>query len=333
MSVNPLIAVYGIYKNEQIFIERFLHSIKDADEIVLCDTGSTDLTSPLIEQFMQSYPEVNIKVYRICVSPWRFDDARNAALSFVSPEASICVSLDLDEYLMDGWKEYLLQHSEEGYTRYHHMFSTFWSDGGITKHRHERIHSRNGYTWKLPVHEILEYEGEEKVKFLPDFWMYQKPDSNKPRSSYLPLLEQSVKERKDVWKTWSFLSGEYVSAGRYDEALQAIDSALELPQSDKCFLYKRKYFIYKTLQQTDMALLGLNNSIDWAPNRREPYFEKAMYLHQLGRNKEALLTMSMAESVTAKYLDYHYNSSAWDESFEQWKSIILELAQKEGTQL
>jgi glycosyltransferase involved in cell wall biosynthesis len=330
MSAAPRIAVYGIFKNEQTFIERFLHSIKDADEIVLCDTGSTDQTPRLIEQFKQTYSETSINVYRICVSPWRFDDARNAALSFVSPAADICISLDIDEYLMDGWKEQLLQQIEAGYTRYHHMFSTIWPDGGVTEHLHERIHSRSGYMWKLPVHEILEYYGEEKTKFLPDFWMYQKPDSDKARSSYLPLLEQSVKERKNVWKSWSFLAGEYMGAGRYDDALRAIDSALELPDSDKCYLHKTKFFIYRAISQPDLAILSLNNSIFWALNRREPFFEKAIYLYQLGRNTEAWSTLKEAEIRTAKYMDYHYNSTAWDDSFEHWKSIILELAQKEG---
>ncbi|MGB4438726.1 MAG: glycosyltransferase [Sedimentibacter sp.] len=148
---NPLIAVYGIYKNEQNFIERFLESVKTADEIVLCDTGATDETNNIIKRFIENNPNSKLKIVPIYVSPWRFDDARNTSLSLVSPEIDICISLDIDELLMENWKEHLINQWEDGVTRYYHKFKTYWADGGISEHWHERIHIRNGYTWKLPV--------------------------------------------------------------------------------------------------------------------------------------------------------------------------------------
>ncbi|HML88123.1 MAG TPA: glycosyltransferase [Methylomusa anaerophila] len=327
---GPTIAVYGIYKNEEKFMERFLHSVQTADEIVLCDTGSNDNTNQIIKQFKACCPHVNIKVYSICVSPWRFDDARNTSLSLVSPDIDICISLDIDEYLMDGWKEHLRDHWEPGYTRYYHKFRTIWPAGNVSEHWHERIHIRAGYTWKLPVHEILEYKGEEKIKRLEDFWVYQKPDYKKSRSSYLLLLEQSVKERKDVWKSWSFLASEYLMAGRFEEALRAVDNALQLNNSDKSYLHKVKYFVYRAQNQMDLAILSLNNAIFYMPHRREPYFEKAMYFHQLGRNAEAYFILKGSEKITNKAIDYHYNPAAWDTEFERWKSQLLELAKEEG---
>ncbi len=112
---------------------------------------------------------------------------------------------------MTGWKEHLIDHWESQCTRYYHKFKPIWADESVSEHWHERIHARTGYTWKLPVHEILEYNGPEKVKWLPDFWVLHEPDQNKIRSTYLPLLEQSVKERKDIWKSWSFLAIEYLA--------------------------------------------------------------------------------------------------------------------------
>lgn len=38
------IAVYAISKNEEQFVERFCNSAKDADLILIADTGSTDGT-------------------------------------------------------------------------------------------------------------------------------------------------------------------------------------------------------------------------------------------------------------------------------------------------
>jgi len=327
---QPSIAVYGIYKNELKFMSRFLNSVQDADEIVLCDTGSDDHTNQIIEQFKKTNPEANIKVYPICVSPWRFDDARNTSLSLVSPDIDLCISLDIDEYLMEGWKQHLLENWESGYTRYYHKFKTFWQEGNVSEHWHERIHTRTGYTWKLPVHEILEYQGQEKVKWLPDFWVYQIPDYTKSRSSYLPLLEQSVKERNDVWKSWSFLSNEYLMTGRLEEALQALDKALTLKDSDKSFLYKMQYFVYKAQNQVALALLSLNNAILHLPDRREPYFEKAVYLHELGRDMEAYFCLKESEKIEYKAIDYHYNPAAWDDAFAQWSAKLSQRIKKEG---
>lgn len=327
---RPSIALYGIYKNEQKFMERFLTSIQTADEIVLCDTGSVDNTNQIINQYKESNTHVNLKVYSICVSPWRFDDARNTSLSLVSPDIDICISLDIDEYLMDGWKEHLIEHWESGYARYYHKFKTIWPGGNVTEHWHDRIHRRTGYTWKLPVHEILEYNGQETIKWLPDFWIYQEPDTEKARTNYLPLLEQSVQERRDVWKSWSFLANEYLMAGRYEEALKALDNALELQDSDKSYLHKMKYFVFRAQNQIDLAIVSLNNAILYMPHRREPYFEKAIYLHQLGRDAEAYFILMESEKITNKTIDYHYNPGAWDSEFENWKSKLLELAKKEG---
>ncbi|WP_412969539.1 glycosyltransferase [Fredinandcohnia sp. 179-A 10B2 NHS] len=327
------IAIYGIYKNEEKFIKRFLHSVKDADEVVLCDTGSTDSTNEIIKSFCKENSTLRISIYKICVSPWRFDDARNTALSLISSDIEICISLDIDEYLMDGWKECLLKHYDPTITRYFHKFSTIWPNGGASQHWHERIHKRIGYQWKLPVHEILEYNGEEKIKRLSDFWIYQKPDTEKSRSSYLPLLEQSVKERNDVWKSWSFLAGEYIRARKYDKAIWATDEALKIEDSDKGYLHKLKYIIYKSQNKIDLALHELNQAIMFLPIRREIRFEKAKYLHQLGRNLEAFFTLKEAEKLNRKITDYHFNESAWNEHFVQWKEKLLELAKKEGLEL
>ena len=38
------ICVYAICKNEEKFVDRWYESIKDADKIIVLDTGSTDST-------------------------------------------------------------------------------------------------------------------------------------------------------------------------------------------------------------------------------------------------------------------------------------------------
>ena len=92
------IAVYAISKNEAQFVERFCQSAKNADLIIIGDTGSTDNTVELSKQH-------GATVYDICITPWRFDKARDAVLALIPRDIDICISLDLDEVLEDGWRE------------------------------------------------------------------------------------------------------------------------------------------------------------------------------------------------------------------------------------
>ena len=328
---NPRIAVYGIFKNEEKFMRRFLESCIDADQIVLCDTGSLDGTADIIMDFGLSHDMNNIRLEKITVLPWRFDDARNTALTFVDPDIDLCISLDSDEYLMDGWKQELLSNYDPSSTRYYHRFSTIWESGAKTEHWHDRIHVRHGYKWWLPVHEILEnYEREEKVTWLHNFWMYQKPDETKSRGTYFQLLEVSVKERPNVWKSWSFLATEYAQLGKLDYALEALDKALTIDDSDKGFLYNYRANVLNDLNRFDDAIESKRKAISISPNIREYVVYLAeMYEWKYIDTKNLLyldmakMTIKQAELITTKTNGYVYNQNCWDEGFETIKNRIM----------
>jgi glycosyltransferase involved in cell wall biosynthesis len=81
------VCVYAICKNEAKFVPGWIESMREADSIVVLDTGSTDETVCLLE-------EGGAKVTREIISPWRFDTARNRSLELVPEEADICVCTD-----------------------------------------------------------------------------------------------------------------------------------------------------------------------------------------------------------------------------------------------
>ena len=91
------IAVYAIALNEEKHVMRWLEATKDADVRLVADTGSTDKTV----QLLQGAP--NVIVHQISVQPFRFDDARNAALALLPADVDMCLSLDLDEIPQDGF--------------------------------------------------------------------------------------------------------------------------------------------------------------------------------------------------------------------------------------
>ena len=60
------VCVYAISKNEEKFVSRWVDSMKEADEIHVLDTGSTDNT-------VSKLKELGVNVVSKIISPWRFD--------------------------------------------------------------------------------------------------------------------------------------------------------------------------------------------------------------------------------------------------------------------
>jgi len=67
-----------------------MDAVSEADMVVVTDTGSNDGT-------IEALKARGAVVYSESIVPWRFDTARNLALSHVPEDADICVSNDLDE--------------------------------------------------------------------------------------------------------------------------------------------------------------------------------------------------------------------------------------------
>jgi glycosyltransferase involved in cell wall biosynthesis len=82
-----------IVKNEEVMLPKMLDSIKGVDEIIICDTGSSDKTVEIAEKYVG---KGNVKFKQ-----WNdnFAEARNYAKSFATGDWIL--SIDADEYLHD----------------------------------------------------------------------------------------------------------------------------------------------------------------------------------------------------------------------------------------
>ena len=70
------IVVYAICKNEDNFIDRWFNSMKEADDIYVLDTGSTDNS-------FKHLKKLGVHAVQKIIDPWRFDVARNESLKLV----------------------------------------------------------------------------------------------------------------------------------------------------------------------------------------------------------------------------------------------------------
>lgn len=91
------VVVYGICKDESQFVDRWMDSMEEADQVVVLDTGSQDDT---VEKLRRRGAVVEQEI----IQPWRFDTARNRSMALSPPTADVCVCTDLDEAFHPGWR-------------------------------------------------------------------------------------------------------------------------------------------------------------------------------------------------------------------------------------
>jgi tetratricopeptide (TPR) repeat protein len=319
------IAVYAIAKNEAQFVERCLTAAADADYILIADTGSTDGTIEIARR-------MGARVESISISPWRFDDARNAALALIPADIDFCVSVDLDEVLQPGWRAAI----EEAYAAkpetnqfMYHFISSWTSDGrpGYSFYN-ERIHARHGFRWKCPIHEYL--RGPRYIRTRIDKTLVEHhPDKSKPRTSYLPMLKAAVREEPESERMAHLYGRELLDYRKYDEAIREFDRYLGLPRTHwapeiaTTLRYKARCHI--ALGQLDEALAALIRATETMPDTREPWFDLAHLYRRLGRWADCQAACEKVLSITTKAI--HINDPrAWS---DQPAKLLAEAVRKQ----
>ena len=183
------IAVYTIALNEEKHVKKWYESAKDADYLLIADTGSTDKTVEIAES-------LGINVIKIKIDPWRFDDARNASLAAIPAYIDYCIALDMDEVLVKGWKKDLSKAKEAGVTRPIYNYIYGWDKDGRPDLNFDgiKIHARRGYRWKFPIHEAVSPYKIPEVRARVDLTIHHFQDKEKSREQYLDMLEMAVDE-------------------------------------------------------------------------------------------------------------------------------------------
>ncbi len=318
------VCVYAICKDEEKFVERWVNSMKEADEIYVLDTGSTDNTVKELRK-----RNVNVEVKKI--EPWRFDVARNKSLELVPLDTDICVCTDLDEVFEKGWRNKLENAWNIKTTRARYNYNWSFDENGkpAVNFYIEKIHDRNNYKWTHPVHEVLTYIGNENESFITfdNITLNHYPDRMKSRGSYLPLLELSVKEDPSDDRNMHYLGREYMYYGKWNECIDTLIKHLNLPKATwKDERAASMRFIarsYKNLGRFEEAKIWLNKAIEEAPYLRDAYVERALLEYQLGNYIEVEKYCHDALRITSHQKTYINEVFSWDYTIYDLLSISL----------
>jgi glycosyltransferase involved in cell wall biosynthesis len=206
------LSVAIIAKNEEAMLARCLESVKGADEIVVVDTGSTDMTKEIAKTYTD-------KVFDFA---WcdDFSAARNEALKHCTHDW--CLSIDADEVLEPGGIEKLRQHL----TTYKDAVGIRMACGVNSYHVPRCFRNTPLIKWVGRIHE------------LPNTTDYDKTDvtityASSPAHALDPdrnvrILEAEHAERPTDSRILYYLAREYCYRGRYTEAIATFDNYFQL---------------------------------------------------------------------------------------------------------
>lgn len=323
------VSVYAITKNEEKFVDRWMDSMSEADEVVVLDTGSTDGT---VAKLRARGALVKTRVFR----PWRFDTSRNESMRLCSPEADILVCTDLDEVLNKGWRKQLenawtaaVERGERPTTATYRYIWSFTADGDPDRtFTYEKVHAPGVCHWTHPVHEVLAYDGPKICVRVPGMLLEHHPDKTKSRASYLPLLEMSVREDPEDDRNMHYLGREYMFHGEWQKAIDTLQRHLGLPRAkwraERAASMRFIARCHRNLGNDLTAELWYYRAMDEAPDQRESAVEFAQWLYDRKAPWSQLeAACRRALSVKDRLGSYLTEADAWGEKPHDLLSVAL----------
>jgi glycosyltransferase involved in cell wall biosynthesis len=241
-----------IVKNEQEMLPACLKSIKDADEIVVVDTGSTDKTKEIASKYTD-------KIYDF---PWidDFAAARNFAISKCTGDWIL--SVDADHIIQTPIKKI-----KEEIKKAKGKVLMIKSKAG--KHTHWRdvlFKNDKEVFWVGKVHECLSILTKEKVN-VERVCNYSKNHYKDPDRNLRILLKSDT----NLPRIQFYLGREYFEKKKYDEPIQWFEKYL---QRNTWFLERAEAYlclakIYWNTQKGDKAREMCSLAIRWNPMFKE----------------------------------------------------------------
>lgn len=277
------IAIYTIAKNEAHNVAAFMIAANRAHVYVL-DTGSTDGTVELLKKH-------GAHVVQKEITPWRFDTARNEALALVPNDIDVCVSLDMDEVIEDGWQDQLQLQWNGNFGDYRYISE--WKDREKTIPSiitpRTRLHSRHGFEWHRQIHEVLKALPKTIIQKCNTSILVKHYQDDKQRN-YSDALDCLIEENPNDIDAWVQRGGEMYQKQKWKEAIKDFKQSLYLMDEDnspsgcnrKSHAWLAIATCYHFLNDNPAAYRSFIHAAAVDPNCREAWTHLAHMSSQLG---------------------------------------------------
>ncbi len=312
----PTICLNMIVKNESKIITRLFDSVlKIIDCYCICDTGSTDNTVEVIQNY---FSEKNIPG-KIVYEPFvNFEYNRNFALKQCVGMSDYVLLIDADMILsirnftksdLIGYDFFTFLQGNESF--YYENVRIVKNNGlynyiGVT---HEYVNSPPGSIKKLLNKDII---------FINDIGDGGAKNDKSERD--IRLLTEAIKELTDkgikdgiVLRYYFYLANTYRDSGKFELAIETYRKRVELGGWSE-EQYHCLYSIglcYNALKEKEKALFYFMEAHEKNPHRIESLYEIISYYRGLGKFKIALLYYEMAVNILQNNKDTHINKDSF----------------------
>lgn len=313
--MRPTISLCMIVRDEEEFLDACLQSVnRVADEIVILDTGSTDLTV----EIARSYGA------RVYVHPWNnsFSEARNAAIDLATGDWILV--LDADERLDESSKQlirsavnntgsdayYLSQHNYTDSSTQDFIVNPtcrLWRN--LPQNRYEgRVHERP--TVLLRKHAVVGHIDAIIHHYGNQPRIFAERDKC---SRYIELIQADLHDNPDDASKLHDMAISYYVEGRFKEALTYLLHAAEIvkPKSSLAGLvYSSLISAYYRDGSQEEAISSLNHALSLGVRHPEIHYAGGQAFMSLGRLKEAVSHFKKAIDIgsTGKWTG---DAAAW----------------------
>lgn len=234
----------------------------------------------------------------------------------------------MDDCIEPGFVEKIKKNWTKDTTqlRYNYYYSLDKQDQPLIKFQCGKIHKRDCYRWKYPIHEVLEFIGEKEIsKDLPDLIVKHRPDCSKSRGFYLDLLEEYVKNNPEDTRNTFLLAREYKNRGDWAKCIEVAHRYLRIKNANykqergqlMAFMTKS----YRLLNYYEEAELWGQKTLEEVGNCRTPYVELMIVYYEQKKYEEAIHYGLEALKIKQRNNHITEDISCWDGTIYDYLSI------------
>jgi tetratricopeptide (TPR) repeat protein len=306
---TPTLCLNMIVKNESKVILRILNSVVDIiDTYCICDTGSTDDTVLLIENFFR---EKGISG-KVVIEPFRdFGYNRSFALKACETvSADYILLLDAD---MIFWKNPNISSSDfkklltsDAYHVYQGCETYYYKNTRI-------VRNYMGYKYWGVTHEYVESPKnatqnrlERDIVFIKDIG-----DGGSKQDKFLRdirLLLKGLEEIPNNDRYTFYLANSYKDSGQYENAIEYYKKRTELGGwiEEVWYSFYNIGKCWKSLNEPEKAICAWMDAFHAWPNRIENLYEIVQHYRCNGKNQIAYMFYCIADRMRKDHLERDY---------------------------
>lgn len=291
----PTLCLNMIVKNESRIIKRLLDSVVSIiDSYCICDTGSTDNTIELIEDYFRNAG----KPGKIIQEPFKnFCHNRNVALQACIGLSDYILFLDADMVLeINNFDKNILNASKSFY---------ILQGNDSFYYQNLRIVQNNGlYKYLGVTHEYINTPSDNTIATLnkKDIFIKDIGDGGCKSDKFerdIGLLLDGIKEEPNNVRYYFYLANSYHDCGRFGEAINVYKKRIELGgwKEETWYSYYRIGLCFKNMNKFEDALYYWLEGYEYYPERLEGLYEIIKHYRIRSKHNLSMKFYNLAKEI------------------------------------